>query len=172
MNSQHSKQEIKPVEIKGDVKDSNIVIGSHNIVVKILQSIDKSALDRDRSITYKEMGRAKVQEWGEQLKNGEWNWHKLGQAIEHYTDSIKFDPKHQHPWTNLSFVYHLIGERQLARECLDKSFELAEPGPNHPGGNYKRVNAAIEADTYLSGGKVARPEVPEWFKTKYEKFLK
>ncbi|MCX6030659.1 MAG: tetratricopeptide repeat protein [Chloroflexi bacterium] len=171
-----SEQTHKPanqsIEIGGSVNNGTVILGSKNIVITILNSVDRKALDQDRSITYKEMGRAKVQEWGEQMTHqGEWNWHLLGQAIEYYLDSIKYDPTHQHAWTNLAYAYHLIGERQKARECLQKSLDLATPGPNHPGGNYKRVKAAIDQDAYLTGGRVERPPMPDWFRAKYQRFL-
>jgi tetratricopeptide (TPR) repeat protein len=162
------------ITIGGDVSGGNIVIGSKNIVVQITRGIDKKALDKDRSISYKEQGRAKVQEWGEQKKRySEWNWHLLGQAMEYYIDAIKYDPQNQHAWTNLGYVYHLIGESQKAEECLSRSLSLASPGPNYPGNNYKQVRIAVDSESYLSGGRIEqdRPPMPEWFRTKYKYIL-
>lgn len=106
------------------------------------------------------------------LLQGMWNWHLLGQAMEDYLDSIKYYPEHQHPWTNLAYVYNLIGEKQKAKECLERSFKLASPGPNHPGRNYNQVKFAIDNDSYLSEEQVDRPPVPDWFRRKYMKFLR
>ena len=167
-----NKPENPSIHVEGNVSNSTFVVGSKNIVITILEGVDQNALNRDRSISYKEMGRTKVQEWGDRLvHDGEWDWHLLGHAIEYYLDSIKFDPAHQHPWTNLAYVYHLIGESQKARECLKKSFDLASPGPNRPGNNYKQVKTAMDRGAYLTGGQVERPHMPDWFRDKYQRYL-
>ena len=127
-------------------------------------------LSRAESDRYKDLGRAKVQLWGERLnREGRWDWDLLGHAIDHYVDAIRRDPDSQHPWTNLAYVLYLVGEGDRAYKCLERSFNLAGPGPNHPGNNYKQVKRAIDSDTYLSGGRVERPPVPSWFWEKHSR---
>ncbi len=150
-----------------------IIGGNKNIIVEILNDVDKKTIDKDRSISYKEKGRSKIQAWGTQMsKRGVWNWRLLGQALEYLIDSIKFDIEHQYAWTNLAYVYYLIGDFDKSKYCLKKSFDLASPGPNHPGRTYKKVKAAIDNNTYLTGGKITRPEIPEWFSKDYDLYLK
>lgn len=126
---------------------------------------------RDRSVYYKERAREQIRDWGEKAMEGEWNWHNLGNALEDNIDAIRYDPEHQHPWTNLAYVYYLIGERKLATSCLARSYSLASPGPNHPGQNYKNVKRAIDNNLSLSGYTITRDEMPEWFKNKYPHLL-
>lgn len=143
-----------------------------------IQNIVKSGVSREefsrmRSEEKKDMGRKKVQEWGEKMKKqNEWDWHLLEHAIEHYIEAIQLDPSHQHPWTNLAYVFRLVGEEKKAIKCLKKSKELAAPGPNYPGGNYKRVEQAVKNGKYLTGGKISTPVRPDWFSRNYEKYLK
>jgi tetratricopeptide (TPR) repeat protein len=150
------------------VKDAVVVTGSRNVVTTILEGFGKNELNHLLSVEYKERGQRKIQEWG---RSRDWNWHLLGQAIECYIDAIRYDPNHQHPWTNLAYVYHLIGEEEKAKECLGKSHELAGPGRDHPGRNYKQVEKAIDRNTNLTGNTVTRPPMPDWFLEKYKKYL-
>jgi len=133
--------------------------------------VSKKEFNRAQSEEYKERGRECIQKWADAISKGVWNWDFLGQAFEYYFDAIKYDPKHQHPWTNLAFVYHLIGEKKIALECLEKSRDLASPGTNFPGRNYKQVERALKRDTTLSGHPLNRPIIPENFRRKYEVFL-
>lgn len=133
--------------------------------------VTRQKVDRERSEEYNERGRKRVQSWGEAMAQGEWNWEYLGQALEYYFDSIRYDPSHQHPWTNLAFVYHLTGATDKARKCLSESRRLASPGPNHPGRNYKHVAQAIDNETTLSGHQLSRPPMPDSFNRKYGTFL-
>ena len=143
-----------------------------NIVNDLKAAVSKKEFDRFQSEVKKDQGREKVQQWGKALSSGGvWNWHLLGQAIEHYADAIKCDPTHQHPWTNLGFVLHLIGTKQNARACLEESRRLASPGSNYPGNNYKQVAQAVKNDSYLTGGTVQRPPIPDWFRAKYSNYF-
>lgn len=160
------------LEISKSTINAPVVYDSQDVTITIENMVDKEALNKDRSVQYKEQGRSKVQAWGERSsRTGEWDWHLLGQAIEYYVDAIKYDPTHQHPWTNLAYVFHLAGVHHRANQCMKKSFQLAASGPNHPGRNYKNVKRAIENDSNLSGGRLQRPELPKWFRDKYGKFL-
>lgn len=132
---------------------------------------DPPKTSREQSVYYKERGREEVREWGKKAARGEWGWHNLGNALEDYLDAIRYDPQHQHPWTNIAYVYHLIGERDLAELCMERSYSLAGPGPNHPGRNYKNVRAAIDNNVSLTGYTFHRPEAPDWFRKKYADFL-
>ena len=171
-NDKENENNDKSIKVEGDINKGAIITHSKNIVFKITEGIDQNALNKKQSVEYKEMGRSKVQAWGEQLSlYNKWNWELLGQSIEYYVDSIKYDPDHQHPWTNLAYVYHLIGEKNKANECLSKAKELAQPGPNFPGGNYKQVEKAIKKDSTISGNILKRPSIPLTFRQKYEKFL-
>jgi tetratricopeptide (TPR) repeat protein len=145
---------------------------AQTIVNTILEGIRKPEFYRARSENYNELGRDRIQAWEEGTnRNGEWDWQPLGQAIEYYIDAITYDPNSQHPWTNLAYTYYVIGEKQKALECLQKAFELAEPGPNHPGHHYKQVETAINSNTGLYGGPINRPPMPDWFRKKYAQFL-
>jgi tetratricopeptide (TPR) repeat protein len=160
-----------PTYVDGDV-GGNVIGGSQNIVTIITEGIGERQFSRAQSDSCNERGRDRIRKYGEEMaRHGVWDWHPLGQAMEYYVDAIKHDPQNQHPWINLAYVYHLIGARQKALECLARAFELATPGPNHPGRHYKRVEAAVGRGSYLSGGRVARPETPDWFREAYERFL-
>ena len=152
------------VVFQGNVTGS-FVVGNENIVTTIVQGISEEKFNRAESDRYKDLGRAKVQQWGERLnRENYWDWNLLGHAIDYYADAIRRDPKNQHPWTNLAYVLHLVGEEKKAYQCLAESYKSATPGPNHPGNNYKQVKKAVDNDEYLTGGgKVDRPPVPDWF---------
>lgn len=145
---------------------------TRSIVAIITEGIDRSEFSHARSEDYNERGRQRVRAYGERMaRNREWDWHALGQAIEYYVDAVRYDSQNQHPWINLAYVYHLIGMRRKALECLDRALELATPGPNYPGRHYKQVKAAVESNSYISGGTVTRPTIPDWFRERYERFL-
>ncbi len=127
---------------------------------------------RERSEYYKERAREQVREWGRNASQGRWDWNSLGNALEDLLDAIRYDPENQHAWTNLGYLYYLLDKRELARKCLDRSFALARPGPNHPGRNYKNVKRAIDTDLSLSGMPISRQTRPDWFEEKYTDFLK
>ncbi|HLK56820.1 MAG TPA: effector-associated domain EAD1-containing protein [Chthonomonadaceae bacterium] len=115
----------------------------------------------DLSHSENERGRERIQRWGEELSNEDsWNWNLLGQAIGYYLSAIRWSRRHQQPWTNLAYVFHLIGYRERALECLAQSYRLATPGPWHPGRNHSVVATAIENDEYLSRETVSRPPIP------------
>jgi len=119
------------------------------------------------SIEYKERGRDQVITWAREYANDKtWNWHCLGRALEYYLDAIKYWPRHQHPWTNIAYVYHLIGKATLAEWCLARSIELAEPGRNHPGRNCKQVMQALNNGATVYSKRLMRKKMPEWFRKK------
>lgn len=132
---------------------------------------DKALRSEHRSLEYVERGRNEVREWGKKMVLGQWDWYSLGNAIEDYLSAIKYEPENQHAWTNIAYVYYLIGAIDIAKICLKTSYGLAEPGPNHPGRNYKNVETAILQNSTLSGGTLVRPPMPDWFKQKYKDFL-
>lgn len=136
------------------------------------QNVTRKVFNRARSEEYKERGRERVQNWGIAISRGEWNWDLLGQSLEYYFDAIRYDPSHQHPWTNLAYVYHLIGANDEAEKCLAKSIQRATHGPDYPGRNYKQVAEAISNNKTLSGSGLSRPPIPESFCKKYRDFLR
>ncbi len=156
------------VTIHGVVTGQTVTIVSGNNVTTIVHGIDKAEFNRAESDRYKDLGRAKIQLWGERLnRERRWEWDLLGHAIDHYVDAIRRDPDNQHAWTNLAYALHLVGETEKAYQCLERSFHLAKPGPNHPGNNYKQVKQAIDNKAYVSGGTVKRPVLPSWFWEKH-----
>jgi hypothetical protein len=145
-----------------------IVSGTGNMVTTIVRGVGQREFSRGESDRYKDLGRAKVQLWGERLdRERQWDWDLLGHAIDDYVDAIRRDPENQHPWTNLAYVLYLVGETERAHQCLERSFTLAGPGPNNPGNNYKQVKRAIDSGAYLSGGKLQRPALPPRFWEKH-----
>ncbi len=153
------------IQIAGPVSGSTISL--------ITEGITGQEFNRARSDDCNDKGRERIRAFGERMvRSQEWDWHPLGQAIEYYVDAIKHDPRNQHAWTNLAYVYHLIGQRHNALECLAKALELATPGPNYPGGHYKQVKAAVDSHSYLSGGRVSTPSMPDWFRDRYARYLR
>lgn len=159
-------------EINGPVITEGSTVNGP-IEVTILKGIKKEDFSRARSEDFKERGQSEVRAWGQKMAaNQGWDWHALDRAIDYYVDAIKRDPKHQHPWTNLAYVFHLIGQKQRAQECLTKAKSLASPGPNYPGNNYKRTARAINNNSYLTNQSIVdRPAMPQWFKEKNNKYL-
>jgi tetratricopeptide (TPR) repeat protein len=124
-----------------------------------------------QSIKYTDRGREEVREFGKKAVRSQWDWYNLGNALEDYLDAIKYDPEHQHPWTNIAYVYYLIGEFEMAEKCMERSYALAGPGPNHPGRNWKNVRRAMDRGVSLGEGPIHRPTIPDWFQNKYRDFL-
>jgi len=154
----------RAIQIGGSVIDSIIEVST--------EGVSERQFNRAQSDIFNNEGRKRVRAFGERMaQEGVWDWWPLGQAIEYYVDSIKRDPQNQHPWINLAYVYHLIGKRQKALECINKALELATPGPNYPGTHYKKVREAIDTDSYLTGGRVNRPPIPDWFRNNYAQYL-
>ena len=128
-------------------------------------------LNENLSSEYKERGREEVRKWGEEKKKqGRWNWFNLKNALQDNLDAIKYYPYNQHAWTNIAYVCHLIGKVDMAKKCLQRSYELARP--NHLGQNYRNVEKAIKNNSYLAGGTVDRPPLEPWFLDKYEYYQK
>jgi hypothetical protein len=152
------------IQIGGSVSGSSIQITT--------AGVSEQQFSRAQSDFFNNEGRIRVRAFGERMaQEGVWDWWPLGQAIEYYVESIKHDPQNQHPWINLAYVYHLIGKRQKVLECINKALELAMPGPNYPGNHYKLVREAIDTGSYLSGGKVERPSIPDWFRKNWGQYL-
>lgn len=115
--------------------------------------------------------RAKVQEWGAKLAAGTWDWHPLGHALQLAHEAVEAQHTYQRPWTLLADIYHRIGKLHLARECLVRSYELATPGPNHPGRFYRSVEANLKTGyPFDTKGGVKRQSPPEWFDSKYQRY--
>ncbi|MBE0690023.1 MAG: TIR domain-containing protein [Anaerolineae bacterium] len=159
------------INVQGSVGGS-VISGSGNIVTIITEGITRSAFDRAQSDSWNNEGRKQVRQFG---VGGGFNhpqaWWLLGHALEYYVDAIKHDPTNQHAWINIAYVYHVIGMKQRAAECIDKALELATPGPNHPGNHYREVKSAIDRHSYLTGGRVNPPPMPDWFREKYKRYL-
>jgi len=89
-------------------------VGYAKLIQALLQYLTPQALlvrpktapySKEHSEGCTERGRIEVRKWGEKMAQGEWNWHNLGNALEDYLDAIKYDPKNQHAWTNIAYVY-------------------------------------------------------------------
>ncbi len=127
-------------------------------------------LDEEKSIEFLQAGIDNVQRWEElMVSRNVFNWGYLMTALMGYLEAIKYNPYHQQAWTNIAYVFHLIGMADMAERCLQRSYELAKPDPNHPGDNYKKVERAIKSNSYLSGGTVNRPAILPTFEKKFEK---
>ena len=115
--------------------------------------------------------RAKVQEWGATMNAGTFDWHPLGHALQLAHEAIEAERQYQRPWTLLADIYHRIGKPDLAKRCLARSYELATPGPNHPGRFYASVAENIRTGyPYNASGGVVLQEMPDWFKSKYQRY--
>nr|VFK03382.1 MAG: Tetratricopeptide repeat-containing protein [Candidatus Kentron sp. H]VFK03665.1 MAG: Tetratricopeptide repeat-containing protein [Candidatus Kentron sp. H]VFK06438.1 MAG: Tetratricopeptide repeat-containing protein [Candidatus Kentron sp. H] len=139
-----------------------------NVVSTILSGAVKSEFDSVRSESYKEKGREHIHQWDIVFSRGEWNWDLLNQALECYVSAIRCNFDDQHAWVNLAFVYHLIGDKDKALECLEKSNTLACPGLYEPHRGYQQVERAINGNATLLGEKLDRPSVPAQFQDRYE----
>ena len=118
-----------------------------------------------------ESARTKVQQWGEGISRGAWDWHLLGHALQLVHEGIEAQPKYQRPWTLLADLYHRIGQVDLANEALCRSYKLATPGPNHPGRFYNSVAANVRSGyPFNSRGGVQREHPPDWFDSKYQRY--
>lgn len=109
--------------------------------------------------------REKVRKWGERIaRKQQWDWHLLGQALQYAHEAIESDASYQRPWTLLADIYCLLGEKQLAVECLRKSYGLATPGPHHPGQFYRKVEERIRQGCSQTA--------PHEFREKYRRYWK
>lgn len=123
------------------------------------------------SDTRVEYARAKVQDWGRAAARGTWDWHSLGQALQLTHEAIELSPAYQRPWTLLADIYHRIGRKELAETCLQRSFRLATPGPNHPGRFYREVRDHLRSGyPFNAGGGLKRQQAPDWFVRKYQRY--
>jgi tetratricopeptide (TPR) repeat protein len=156
-------------------RDNAIQIGgsvSNSIIAVITQGISSHQFNRAQSDYYNNEGRKRIRAFGERMvREQNWDWWALAQAIEYYITSIRHDPQNQHAWINMAYVYHLIGEKKKALECLNKALDLAEPGPNYPGDHYTQVKEAVDTGSYLSGGQVNPPRMSDWFRDRYRQYL-
>ncbi len=120
--------------------------------------------------------REKVRAWGARIaaRRGEWDdecWHLLGHALKCASEAIESAPRYQRPWTILADIYHRIGKSDLAKQSLERSFQLATPGPNHPGRFYREVERNIKSGyPYNGSGVLSRQAPPSWFEDKYSQY--
>ena len=128
--------------------------------------VDRGAADRKV-----DEARKKVQQWGERMVEGQWDWHLLGAALQLAHEAIENDRNYQRAWTLLADLYHRVGKRELALECLKKSKSLATPGPNSPGRFYNEVEYNITYDyPYNAAGGLKFQSPPPWFEEKYQRY--
>nr|VFJ48258.1 MAG: Tetratricopeptide repeat-containing protein [Candidatus Kentron sp. DK] len=144
-----------------------------SVVSKILLGVDASGRpDSEKSESYKEEARMRVNQWDTDFGRGEWNWDSLIQATECYVQAIRHAPGDPYSWINLAFVYHLFGDKDKALQCLDKSNTLDELDSDGAGRDYRQVEKAVKNNTALFGEKLARPAVPARFRDRQEKLLR
>jgi len=128
-------------------------------------------VNRELSEKKVEEAREKVRQWGTGISRGQWDWHALGHTLQCAHEAIESDPQYQRPWTILADIYHRIGKKDLAKECLRKSYSLATPGPRFPGGFYKEVQGNISSGyPFNRAGGVRRESPPSWFEEKYQRY--
>ena len=129
---------------------------------------------KTRSERKTDEGRKAVQEWGKNVNPSGWGqqaWHDLGFALQSAHEALEIDPNYQRAWTLLADIYHRIGRADLAKKCLEKSYSLATPGPNHPGRFYKQVKSNIESGyPFNRSGGLVRESPPLWFEEKYQRY--
>ncbi len=158
-------------EFKGKVSASVIYemfTSATDLALKVQSAISHFLIKGSQSAFFNQEGRKQLSRWGERMKTiGEWNWNYLGVAAEHYLQAIKLDPKNQDPWTNLAYVYHVIGLREKALYCLTRSNKCSMSSTEYKGHNHNRVQDAINRDEFLTGGELVRPSVPDWFKDRH-----
>lgn len=148
-------QNIGPIQLQ--------VIGDYNIV-------HAPKTPREKAEEHVKGAQDKVRAWGANLKQG-WDWHPLGHALQAAHDATDCDPCYQRPWTQLAYIYHLIGRRELAEKCLKKSYSLATPGSNFPGDYYREVDGYIKSHyPFNAVGGLQREPCPPWFQSKYQRF--
>lgn len=114
------------------VQIGNVSAGRDAVVVggDISFSADDRRARAERKI---DEAQTRVQEWGQRISTFGWDrqaWDFLGFALQRTHEAIEIDPNYQRAWTLLADIYHRIGKIELAKQCLGKSYSLAEPGPN------------------------------------------
>jgi hypothetical protein len=115
--------------------------------------------------------RGKVQAWGAAISRGAWDWHPLGHSLQLVHEAMELAPTYQRPWTLLADIYHRIGMTVLAERCLQRSYELATPGPRHPGGFYREVQDHLRTGyPFDERGGLKRQDPPEEFRHKYQRY--
>ncbi|VFM98938.1 MAG: hypothetical protein BECKG1743D_GA0114223_103451 [Candidatus Kentron sp. G] len=139
-------------------------VGSSSVVSAILSGVTESQFSSVERERYQEEGRMHVRQWDIAFSRGEWDWNLLRQAVECYVKAIGYDSNDQHSWTNLAFVYHLIGDKDKALQCLGKSHDLAGSSPYGPGRDYQQVEMAVKGGATLLGEKLNRPPIPALFR--------
>lgn len=149
--------------------DTRMVVGVSSVVSAILSGVTESQFSSVERERYQEAGRMHVRQWDIAFSRGEWDWNLLRQAIECYVKAIGYDPDDQSSWTNLAFVYHLVGDKDKALQCLGKSHDLAGFSPYGPGRDYQQVEMAVKGNTTLLGEKLDRPPIPASFQDGMER---
>ncbi len=151
----------------------DVAEGIRKAVEKLTGSSYSAPLRVDRGTADRKIdeARKKVQEWGERMVGGQWDWHLLGQALQLAHEALENDGNYQRAWTLLADIYHRIGKTELALVCLKRSKALASPGPNFPGRFYKEVEYNITSGyPYNSAGGLQRQSPPQWFEEKYQRY--
>lgn len=119
-------------------------------------------------------GRKKVQEWGDEMSRSGWvrqAWHLLGHALQCTHEAVDIDPDYRRAWTLMADVYHRIGKIELAKKCMEKSYELAKLEGKDPGDFYRKVEKNIRSGyPFNSTGGLTRQSPPPWFEAKYQKY--
>lgn len=155
-------------------RDYSVLIGgsTNNTTITITDGIDEHKFDQTESRRYNSQGRKKLQEWAEKMASKqEWHWTLLNMAVCDYFDALKCDPQNSGAWINLAYACHLIGQRQKAYGCLEKAESLILTYSNEPSDHYERVKAAIDNNSYLSGGQTSTPPIPNWFSDAHKKLF-
>jgi serine/threonine protein kinase len=131
---------------------------------------------RTRADSSFQQGRQNIYAWQDETTRAGWTvraWQLLGEALQHAHDALEAELSNQRSWTLLADTYHLIGEMELARECLAQSWELATPGPHFPGRYYKYVKANMDSGAPFNDARgLKRQPPPRWFYEQYERYLK
>lgn len=115
--------------------------------------------------------RVKIQAWGDAITRGIWDWHLLGHSLQLTHEAVDLAPEYQRPWTLLADTYHRMDMPDLARRCLARSYDLAKPGPYHPGRFYSEVQDHLRTDyPFDSRGGLTRQTPPDFFVAKYRRY--
>ncbi|ETX00160.1 tetratricopeptide repeat protein [Candidatus Entotheonella palauensis] len=132
---------------------------------------DDGTLSAERKV---DEAREKVRQWGQHISNRGWDdqaWHDLGAALQFAHEAIESDHTYQRAWTILADIYHRIGKKDIALTCLQRSKELATPGPNFPGRFWKSVHHNITTGyPFNATGSLSRDQAPNWFEERFKRY--
>jgi len=116
--------------------------------------------------------KVKIQQWEEHLvRENEWNWHILGTALQIAYKTTEEAPNYQQAWTTLADIYHRIGKRELAEQCLKKSEALINSVSDTSVRAHKEVQINIDTGyPFNKEGGLQRQLPPLWFEEKYQSY--